>query len=260
MLGEKSDNMTTKFEPNKFRHSNLIVVEGEDDAHFIFSLFKNIDPSLLEKIHIHWVCGNTKLFSGNRIGSTENEMLGLEAMISDQTFMDNVRNIAVIFDAEKSATESFANILKQCKEANKSAEEIIKNDGRASILNLPDKVGEFHLIEATLLKPNLSVFLFDVGNRTGTLEDFYLSTLNNEDGELIQDCVGKMTDCLHKKGIPIDDQKVQVQSFLAIKDPAWKTIGYAASKGKIDFEQEIKKENSPISLLKKFLLDFANLK
>ena len=38
---------------------------------------------------------------------------------------------------------------------------------------------------------NYQFFFFDIGDGTGTLEDLYLSTLEDEEKALIQDCIGK---------------------------------------------------------------------
>ncbi len=250
--------MTADFKKNNFEHSKLIITEGEDDANFIFYFLKHFDDSLTSKIQIHWVCSNGKLCSGHKIGKKD-EMLGLEQMADDSNFRDNVREIAVIFDAEASASDSFRNVIKQCEQANKIAEQKLKEGARAAVINLPTKVGEFLSTKSCKLKPNLSVFLFDVGNGTGTLEDLYLSTLDDEEKALIQDCVGKMIKCAEEKVRKIDHKKVKTQSFLAIKNPTLKSIGFAASQKKINFERGLREEDSPLGLLKKFLIDFSKL-
>ena len=250
--------MTTEPKKNGFKYSKLIIVEGEDDAHFLFNFLKRIDSSLLKEIHVHWVCGNSKLFSGHKIGK-DNEMFGLEQMVDDANFMYNVREIAVIFDAETSALNSFKNIIKQCEQANKIAKQKLEEGARAAVISLPTKVSEFLPAKSTYLKPNLSVFLFDIGDGTGALEDLYLSTLEDEEKALIQDCVGKMIRCAEEKGEKIDYKKVKTQSFLAVKDPTLKSIGFAATEGKINFVRGLKIEDSPLNSLKTFLLDFSKL-
>lgn len=251
--------MTTKPEKNKFRYPKLIIAEGEDDAHFIFSFLNHIDESLSKKIHIHWVCGNGKLLYGHKVGALDVQMFGLEKMITDQEFMDNVKDIAVIFDAEKNAKNSFENIINQCSQANKVAQKNIDGGARAAVINLPVKVCEFSSVKGGALKPNLSVFLFDTGDGTGALEDLYLSTLEDQEAMLLQDCIEKMIKCAEGKAEKIDHKKVKTQSFLAIKDPTLKSIGFAATEKKINFKRGLERENSPLNLLKNFLIDFSKL-
>lgn len=257
--------MTTKpqkkFDKNIFTSSKLIIAEGEDDAHFIFKFLKHLDRSLTEKIQIHWVGGNTKLFEGHVSKDyPERNLLGLEMMLTaEQNFLDNVENIAVIFDAEVSASDSFENIINQCEKANKVAKEKSENSARVKTLNLPTEVGQLASQNPESMTANLSVFLFDIGDGTGALEDLYLSTLEDEEKALIQDCVGKMIRCAEEKGEKIDYKKVKTQSFLAIKDPTLKSIGFAATKDKINFERGLKIEDSPLNSLKTFLLDFSKL-
>lgn len=250
--------MTTEPKKNGFKYSKLIIVEGEDDAHFLFSFLKRIDSSLLEKIHVHWVCGNSKLFSGHKIGK-DDQMLGLKQMVDDINFVYNVREIAVIFDAETSASNSFENIIKQCERANEIAKQKLEEGARAALISLPTKVGEFLPTRSDYLKPNLSVFLFDIGDGTGALEDLYLSTLDDEEKALIQDCIGKMIRCAEEKVEKVDHKKVKTQSFLAVKDPTLKSIGFVAAAEKINFERGLKIEDSPLNLLKTFLIDFSKL-
>ena len=242
---------------NNFKYPKLIIVEGEDDAHFIFSFLKFLDSSLLKAIHIHWVCGNGKLYFGHE--KKDNEMLGLKRMVDDSNFRDNVDNIAIIFDAETSAKNSFDNIIKQCEQANKIAKEKSENGAKVKTLNLPNQIGQIDYKKPESLTANLSVFLFDIGDGTGSLEDLYLSTLEDNEKALIQDCIGKMIRCAEEKLEKINHKKVKTQSFLAIKNPTLKSIGFAATEGKINFEQGLKEKDSPLNLLKKFLLDFSKL-
>ena len=248
--------MATK-KPNFFNSSKLIITDGEDDAHFIFSFLKKIDAQLLKSVHIHWVAGNTKLLSGNKFEPTENiGMMGLKHMITDPVFIDNVKNVAVIFDAEQNAENSFKSIKSDFVSVNKLSNEPDQYRQKV-IFNLPEKIGEFIAIPSQKLNPNVAVFLFDKGDGTGILEDLYLSTLSDEEKSVIDECVEqKLIGCLKTKPIyPINEQKIKVQSFLAFKDSSLKTIGYAATEGKIDFN----KSDSLLNPLKKFLLDFANL-
>lgn len=248
--------MTTK-KPNIFNSSKLIITEGEDDAHFILSFIKKFDASLLNKIHIHWVNGNTKLFTGDKFNEAENKgMMGLQHMLEDKTFMNNVLDIAVIFDAEKSAQKTFDLITKQFQQAKEKSAQLDEYQQKI-IFNLPKEINEFVQESPKKLSPNVSIFLFDKGDGTGTLEDLYLSTLGDHDKTLIHECIEeKLIGCLNAKHEPINDQKVKVQTFLAVKDPSWKSIGFVASKDKIDFE----KSDSLLKDLKEFLIGFANLK
>ncbi len=241
---------------NQFDLPKLIITEGEDDAQFIFGFLKKINESLLKSIHIHWVGGNAKLLDGDKNDNGKTELFGLKRMINDSNFLDKVQNVAIIFDAEKNAKNSFDVVIRQCQKANELSAALIKNGGRAAVFNLPEKIAEFPKNENLASQPNLSVFLLDKGDGTGALEDFYLSTLDDGDKSLIRECVDeKLIECLTKKQIKISAQKIKTQTFLAIKDPSWKSIGYVASKGKIDFE----KTGSLLDSLRKFLTDFSQL-
>jgi len=230
----------------QFSMPKLIIVEGEDDAHFIFSLLKYIDKSYISKSWIHFLRGKYKLLEGS------DDEFGLKDMINHDKFKNNVKDIAVIFDADDNLDQSFKEIIKDFEVVN--LQESKKDSSSRKVrFNLPKKPNQFLENSSKPLNPNLSVFLLPNCKNKGALEDLYLSTLDKEEQKIIKDCIeGQLFSCLNGKELKFHKTKVKTQTFLSIKNKTLRDVGFAASKEKINFNSD------SLGLLKKFLIKFIN--
>jgi len=251
-------------QPKPFSLPKLIIVEGEDDSQFIYHFLKllskdpKINRNLLSQIFIHRTNGKTKLLNGDwkEDEDRENSKKGLVDIVKDTEFIGNCKQVAVkvavIFDTDQSLENSFKSIMSDFQTINDQED---TPNSKKIFFNLPDfkNSGKVNKTKPNLFNPTVSIFLLPNSQDSGSLEDLYLSTLDKKDRAILKCLEGKEIDKCVPENLSLSHKtKLLTQSFLAAKDKTFKTIGFAASAGKVNF-------NSPaLNPLKKFLIDFSN--
>ena len=251
--------MVKKFDFKKFSEHKtnteqsvgLILVEGEDDANFIYFLIKNSESfakDFLKRNYIFYLGGKNKLLGGKE----KDGHCGLRKIVEDQDFKDSCTKVAVIFDADANIDDNFKEIIKDFQIINEEQKKLGKYYPKIKF-NLPKKSSVIDVQESSALNPTVSIFLLPNSKDSGSLEDLYLSTLDKKDRAILKCLEGKEIDKCVSENLSLSHKtKLLTQSFLAAKDKTFKTIGFAASAGKVNF-------NSPaLDKLKNFLKNFSN--
>ena len=178
-------------------HSQLLLVEGEDESNFIKAILSRLQ--LHEKIGIEVVGGKDKF----------KQMI--PALVARTGFRSKVKVLGIIRDSDTNRQAAFQSI-----------QTILKNNN----LPAPKNDGEFMIVD------NLSVgvYLMPFSSENGMLEDLCLKTVSNHPA---MDCVEGFIQCVATLDIdqPKNLAKAKSHVFLAAMPEIVSSVGVAALKG-----------------------------
>jgi len=223
-----------KSSPERFSLPKALIVEGIEDREFIVNFLRHL--TIDKQIYVHEIGGN-----GNLISEDERS---LSLATKSPEFRRNVRHLAILFDGDDKKEVAVNLILTKIRKINSGSEEF-----EILLSSEISKIVEKKEFETdSVFKVKAFLFLFEKN-----LEDAFLKTLPEKDLNIVRNCIPSFFRCADAEQ---KDKRV-VQAFLSTKKSGFdlaRDIGVASGQGLVDFDHKSLED------LKKFLLDFANLK
>ncbi|MEJ5258474.1 MAG: DUF3226 domain-containing protein [Fervidobacterium sp.] len=186
--------------PREISEPNLLIVEGTNDKEFVNALIQSIGGQRYMIVELQG----------------KNNLSDVLPKISKVSGFGNIRNLAIILDADDSPVRTFQSA---------------KNSLRKAGLPVPSTVGEVF----TKLKPNVGVFLFPDCQSNGTVEDLIIKTIN----KAVLDCIEAYHVCITEKAENTNfkiSSKSKLYRYLAIQKEPSRSLDLAVKRKHIDLQ------------------------
>ena len=184
----------------------ILIVGGKDEENFLKALFRipQLEPQL-ENIQILPIGGKNKLYEE------------MEALVRSENWR-NVKSIGLIRDADKSAENAFKSITGVLKKR---------------YLSIPNSPGTFSKQTSKKGKPRIGIFIMPNGKDQGALESLCLSTVAEDNPEMIK-CIDSFMKCNKDLDTgyekPKNKDKARCRAFLSLMEEDTLSLGLAAQK------------------------------
>lgn len=184
--------------------SKILIVEGVDEENFFNSYFRYLSISDIQVLPI----GGKTLLSDY-----------LDVLITDYNFISKVQVLAIIRDADNSATSAFQSVCSALKKHN---------------LPVPDtplqSVGNNLIVNVMIMPP---------GSSSGKLEDLCLQSVSSDPALPCLDSYFSCLRVLPNYSMPQDMSKAKVHAFLSSRIEPDKRLGEAALASYWPFDNEV---------------------